>query len=470
MLRGGFKEKNVEIAKASTDSNGRFIVDCREEKLAGTLYLEIRNGVDRRFISCREPYDRSRRGNIQERTLFFTDRGIYRPGQTVHYKGICVRADQVNNIYSVISDRNVHVRTIDRNAQEIFAAYLTTNGFGSFSGSFTIPHTIIPGGISIHAESPPGRNSLQVEEYKRPKFQVKLHPGKTRNRLGDTVTVVGTAKGYAGESMGNDSVSYRVYRRIHVPWWSRQSGLYGDLGRRMQISHGVLETNTDGAFEIRFHAERNPVFDPQSSPEYRYTVEATVTSSDGESRSEEAVVKMADYSLDMDLSLLRDALTEGDSLNLVLTTKTLNGEPVGVTGMIRILRLQAPEENAVGGSDWVPAWEMDDGTNWKSWPVAEVVRETAFTTLADGLDTFQTRLPAGLYRIEAVSTTQDEQDSKGILPVRIFPSRDSTKFPFPLASTFVVGSPGVDVGDSLEVFWGSGYKTGRAYIEATPGW
>ena len=71
--------------------------------------------------------------------MFFTDRSIYRPGQTIQFKGIVIRFNHANDNYETIANRDVDVGFYDVNGKEIARHDARTNDYGSFSGSFTAP-------------------------------------------------------------------------------------------------------------------------------------------------------------------------------------------------------------------------------------------------------------------------------------------------------------------------------------------
>ena len=83
-----------------------------------------------------------------EQTVFFTDRSLYRPGQTIRFKGICVAVDQSRDKYQTLAGKTVTVIFEDANRQEIAKQVCRTNAFGSFSGSFTAPRDRLMGGCS----------------------------------------------------------------------------------------------------------------------------------------------------------------------------------------------------------------------------------------------------------------------------------------------------------------------------------
>ena len=108
-----------------------------------------------------------------EQTVFFTDRSLYRPGQTIQYKGICVSVNPASDDYQTMSRKSMTIVFEDANGQEIEKQQHRTNDFGSFSGSFTAPRDRLMGQMRIRdAERDNSLVFFNVEEYKRPKFKV----------------------------------------------------------------------------------------------------------------------------------------------------------------------------------------------------------------------------------------------------------------------------------------------------------
>ncbi|MRR09039.1 hypothetical protein EG831_02900, partial [bacterium] len=173
--------------QAATDRDGRFVFASPGSYYDNHIHLKARgqelfdaNGF---YVGGRsEP-------SPDERTVLFTDRSLYRPGQTIHFKGICVLVDQARDDYQVLPKRSVTVVLRDANWQEVARQTLLTNDYGSCAGTFTAPEGRLTGQMTIYAEHPvEGQTVIRVEEYKRPKFTVELAKPKAASRLHDSVT------------------------------------------------------------------------------------------------------------------------------------------------------------------------------------------------------------------------------------------------------------------------------------------
>ena len=115
----------------------------------------------------------------QKQVVFFTDRSLYRPGQTIYYKGIAILVDQEHDNYEVVPHESLSIIFSDVNGKEIGRQSVVSNDYGSFSGNFTAPRDRLMGRMMIHVDRMPGNAWINVEEYKRPKFQVTLDAPKT---------------------------------------------------------------------------------------------------------------------------------------------------------------------------------------------------------------------------------------------------------------------------------------------------
>src|SRR4029079_885284 len=223
------------VPATQTDTNGFFRVKPAQQR--PPLIRARHNG--RELGSQNEFYAYGQgRDYADSQTIFFTDRSIYRPGQTIQYKGICIRVDQALDNYNTLSGQSLTVLLNDTNGKEIARQVHRCNDYGSFSGSFTAPRDRLMGSMHLATtDGPNGSANFNVEEYKRPKFQVSVEPPETGAKLNQKVRVTGKATADPGAPIDAAQVKYRVVRQVRYPYW--WSWYYGWWAPQRQTSQEI---------------------------------------------------------------------------------------------------------------------------------------------------------------------------------------------------------------------------------------
>jgi uncharacterized protein YfaS (alpha-2-macroglobulin family) len=422
-------------------------------------------------------YQHGRRPDPFTQTVFFTDRSLYRPGQTIHFKGICIRVDQVKSDYDTLPGQAVTVMFADPNGKEIERLNLRCNDYGAFSGSFTAPDGRLSGAMSIRVVSGPrGATSINVEEYKRPKFQVELDPPKEAAKLNAEVVLTGKATAYTGAAIGGAKVKWRVVREVRFPpwcWWWR--GPWWPPGRdaSQNIAHGSAVTQADGTFTVRFVARPDLSVPEKDEPVFEFTVHADVTDTTGETRSSRRVVRAGYTALQAAISAA-DWQTPDKPVELIITTTTLDGEPQPAAGTVRVHALKQPARvvrpelvarpiHWRGGGIQRPETEPNPADP-DTWELGEVVSERPFQTDATGKTTVPVDLKAGIYRAMLETKDRFGKPVTARLTVHVVDPRGQ-RFPVKIANHFAAPKWSVEPGESFVALWGTGYETGRAYVE-----
>ena len=174
----------------------------------------------------------------------YTDRHIYRPGQTVHLSGIGFTTTKGIKTMPM-ANRKLKVTLRNANYKEVETKEVETDEYGTFSEDFILPANGLTGTFSFSTSLGNGYANLQVEEYKRPTFEVEFDEIKTKYANGDTLTVIGRAKSYAGVPVQNAKVSYSIQRRKAAwCWWWGGNGIVEDL------DNGEAVTDEKGEFRI----------------------------------------------------------------------------------------------------------------------------------------------------------------------------------------------------------------------------
>lgn len=236
------------VKTSRNDKETIYTTDSKGEQVLGkgsfNCYVSAEKGDDKALLSASiwNSYNRiSRNNGCVTYHHIFTDRGIYRPGQTVH---VSLLAYSVTKDVETTVDagQKVTVSLYDANYNNVGEATVTTNEYGVAATEFALPEKALSGHFHIRTAS--GSESFRVEEYVRPTFEVSIPRPEVNYRQGDTITVKGTAKAYSGAPLGNARVVYNVKRQ--QSWWWRMTG----EGNKPLLSDTVT-TDMQGNFEIR---------------------------------------------------------------------------------------------------------------------------------------------------------------------------------------------------------------------------
>ncbi len=406
-----------------------------------------------------------------ERTIFFTDRSLYRPGQTVHYKGICIHLDTVIDNYHTLAGRQLTVVFRDTSGQEVARQQHQCNDYGAFSGSFIAPQDRLLGRMSLHAENgPAGSSYFNIEEYKRPKFKVELAPPTEAPRLATAVTVPGTATAYTGAAIGGAQVNWRVTRRVRFPYWCWWASWRYPTLQAQAIASGAATTAADGSFSISFTAKADLSILEKDEPVFNFEIHADVTDTTGETRSANRTLR-AGYTA-LAVSLDADAWqTPERPVALTVTTTSLDGEPEPATGTIQVYRLRQPDKAArtsLSTSSW---WRFadngepqPDASNPDTWEAEELVAAEPFVTNTQGQTVLPIALDAGIYRATLQSQDRFGKPVVARCTVHVVDPQ-APHFGVRLANHFAAPQWSLEPGEPFEALWGTGYDTGRAFVE-----
>jgi uncharacterized protein YfaS (alpha-2-macroglobulin family) len=273
----------------------------------------------------------------QDRAVIFTDRAIYRPGQTVFYKALLYHVTAKDKKV-ILTDKPVSVRLRDVNRQVIAEKKLTSNEFGSIEGHFSIPQGLLNGSMTLECENY-GSTGIEVEEYKRPAFEVKFDPVKGNFALNRDVEVSLSATALAGYPVDNAKVQYHVVRRAELRyryWWLwYPEVISGDR----EIASGLLQTDDEGNVTIGFTALADDV--KNDNLIYTYTVTADVTDLNGETHSATASVRIGKNPL-LIATNMPSRVLQKNSAGYTIGTTNLNGDPTESTLQVRISALETP--------------------------------------------------------------------------------------------------------------------------------
>ncbi|MDQ8197290.1 alpha-2-macroglobulin family protein [Pelagicoccus enzymogenes] len=451
----------------TTDADGRFAISKNASR-DRTLILAEHQGQKTASKQSFWLHHNDRESYPEQRTIFFTDRALYRPGQTVNYKGISVFNHPSEGRYKTLKNSRLQIAFKDANRQVIADREHKTNDYGSFSGSFTAPEEGLLGNMSIEVTFGPwGSTHFNVEEYKRPKFQVELDAPANAPKLEETVSLKGRATAYTGAAIGGASVKWRVERGVRAPswcwWWTPPA--------TKAIAHGSETTEADGSFSIHFLATPDKSVPRQNEPTFVYTVYADVTDTNGETRSASTETRAGYTALQAELSTAEWQSID-TPVEISISTQSLDGKPQAAKVQLKVYRLQQPESvirEQLADHRYRP-WRIQatepefDPSNPDTWEIGKTVSRKQIRIDESGNETYSVKLPAGPYRVELES--KDRFGNK-INARHTFTVQDPQAAALATKVPNFLGAPSftLEPGESLDALWGSGYEKGRAFIE-----
>ncbi len=285
--------------------------------------------------------------------FIFTDRSIYRPGQTVYFKAIVIKKQGENS--EIFKNEFVKIVLKDVNNQEVKELNLKLNEFGSIAGEFILPNNGLTGNFSISVDESLEEDSseyyrfdynnsvtISVEEYKRPKFETDFKPITETFKINDSVTIKGFAKAFSGATITDAKVVYRVHRKVQYPswyYWYRPR----PTSSSQEITNGETITDASGNFSIKFKALADESVSKENLPVFTYEITADVTDVNGETRSATSTVKVGYHSLLATISMDENIDKYSNENKLKIETNNLNGEFSPAKGILKIYKLQAPK-------------------------------------------------------------------------------------------------------------------------------
>lgn len=274
-------------------------------------------------------YKESKRKEVLQ---LFTDRSIYRPGQTVYVSGLAYEMEKDST--RVLADKKYTVSLYDANNNETGKVEVWTNGFGSFSGQFVLPSPCLTGYFSLRAADT--SVSFKVEEYKRPTFDVTFEPVKVEYQVGDSIEVAGMAKTFAGAPVQNARVHYNISRSY--AWFWRF------MGRGSARWEGEAMTDADGKFTVPVHFEIDS--DRRESPlwYYTYNIQADVTDGAGGTQQANLSLPLGSTSMVLNMDNLPDNWVKEKKLEIKLTAMNLSGEPVDTPVTYQVVEMEEQKD------------------------------------------------------------------------------------------------------------------------------
>ena len=319
------RDGKEHVKTFTTDVNGEAYVEYKaSEPRAYRVYTDEDKAFPRTSMGGRFYYYGNKAKVTQ--TNIYTDRRIYRPGQTVHAAAIAYTYN--NKVYKgeALSGKQMTITLRDANRKEIAKRTVTTDEFGMASADFVLPEGGLTGIYTLRSDL--GNNiytNFSVEEYKRPTFKVDFDKPQAKYAAGDTVRFNATAKSFAGVPVQGAKAVVRVVRRPSVYW------RYADNDVKHEtVLVDTLQTSADGTFTVAVPMVMPETYDEHPRRYFNFDITADVTDIAGETRHGETSLPLSDYptmlTCDIPEKSLRDSLT-----TITFAYRNNAGEPIDGT-------------------------------------------------------------------------------------------------------------------------------------------
>ncbi len=465
---------NYEVKKGAafkTNLNGKATINEKGTEYYNSFFVEVITEKEK-LVSNSGLYNyrdyEQTAGNIT--THIFTDRAIYRPGQTIYFKALMMQ-NNTKNDYQLLTNRATTLTFYDVNHQKISEQKLTTNEYGTVAGSFIAPNGVITG--QMYISDGYGSTYISVEEYKRPKFETYFDTLKGSYRLNDIVKVKGLAKAYAGNWIDGASVKFRVERNVSYPYWWYWYRPYYSQSTSVEITNGITQTNQNGEFMIEFKALPDPTVSNKDNPTYNFTIIADVTDSNGETRSTNTYFRVGNQALELSLNV-PEIMNTTKNLEVNVRAQNLNGIEEFTKGVMNVYSLKQnnkvfrkrlwsqPDKHIFSKEEYYKLFPNDlyaDETNHYKWEKLKLAFSKSFDTKISKIincSEFKT-LEQGMYLIESICKDKNGQEVKALNYVTIYnPSKNElpTSKPFWTLSIQSTCEPG----DTAKMIIASSYK------------
>lgn len=449
-----------------SDKDGRIQINGVGENHIG---LKLKKGQDEFHPSNTSINRKYREEKVRNQLNFFTDRGIYRPGQTVYFKGILIQKNK--NKINTVPNETEEIKIKGANGKLIQTFNLTTNEFGSFHGSFSIPLNALNGNYKITSKL--GTKYFRVEEYKRPKFEVSIEKPDKEYQLNDSIQIAGNTSYYSGVGLQNAQVKFNITRRVYNAW--RYS--YLPVVQELKISAGETTTNDKGSFSLAFKAIAPETKD--NNFWFSYLINVEITDETGETHDDRIEVVVGKTAYDI-YTLLPKVMDLKHPEDVLVYAKSPNGKKLYPEIRFKLEKIKAPKEykKHIDTSDLnvlIPGEMLSkDYKNYRFSNNEEnmeaIVLEKLLDTKIDSIipQSLFRSLPVGKYKMTLNSTDKFGNEIFKTSVFHLFSSEES-KLAEPDDFFSYFSKRYVEVGDTIQFSYGTSFKNPQFYLQMSQG-
>ena len=366
-----YNSKGERVGTGATDKDGVYkgnitatktdlnVVGIREGDVAA-VSDQWESGIEPwRFDGVSYQWDPGKR---TYRVYVYTDRPLYRPGQTVYFKAI-VRSDDDGVYTQPPAGTDVKIKVSDWQDRVLFDKTLKTTAFGSLADSFVINPEAGLGSYQITASigDETYSNEIQVEEYRKPEYQVNVKTDREAYINGDTITATVRANYFFGGAVTGASVHWTLYANDYYFYWAGGDLDFGNAteqryyGYGREVSSGEATLNASGEFVVKLPAnisqeERSQVF----------TIEAEVTDEANQPQSSIAAVLVHRGNFYIGMKPTTYLAEKGKESRIDVQTLDTNGKPTGRVALSYAVNLIDWNCRRTTGDKGRTIWKCDE--------------------------------------------------------------------------------------------------------------
>jgi hypothetical protein len=404
-----------KVASGSTNGDGIFLTDSSEGR--NTTFVMVERPDDAALASPNwsdgiDPWQFHLMSDYDDRTYrgyLYTDRPVYRPGQTVYYKGI-VRGDNDASYELPPPDAKGTITISDGMGKQLDSQTVTLSDFGSFDGQLVLSTEAATGSYWMRLQMEPDEDwqstadaSFLVAEYRKPEFEVKVTPDKTAYINGDEIAVEVDASYFFGAPLNEAPVVWRVSAREYAFRDPEERGytfsdydlvydryyFEGEEPPSMPRADGEGKTDAEGKLVLHLPADVSTEATSQV-----FSIQATVTDINHQEVSGRAEAVVHKGNLYVGLRPRSYVAIAGETATVDILTLDTEGE----------IAADVPLTVSVYQRKWTSVKERDPSGEyyWRSEPEDTLVETLPARTGADGeaaLDFVPPR--GGSYRLVA---------------------------------------------------------------------
>ena len=409
--------------------------------------------------------DRSDEDEPTTRVLLFTDRPIYRPGQTLYYKGFILKSSQDKQ--HILPSQSLDLTFNDVNHKAIEKTSVTSNDFGTFQGSFIIPIGKLNGRMELNTSF--GSVTVQVEEYKRPTFEVNFDKSNQSSKLADSIPISGKAIAYAGYAVTNAKVKFTIFQQLI------QNNLFSRIYQpKQQIAFGQATTSKNGEFDFKFA----PILSPLNA-NYNFEIKVDVTDETGETISSTKSITSGKNDISIVVGLSSQLFLNSAQDSISVTVANLNNEPIQANVNVEWSLLTPPnrlthsnllkaEHYALSKAEFSKSFPTDEymeESDPLNWPVKQVqLNKSMAINGRSKIGITAAELPVGYYRVKFLATTLTGDTLSSVKLVRVYGAGKSVQIL--TSKEWLVAEKTMIRPSESAVFWIAGLRpNSKAYYE-----